>query len=314
MAIARCAFFALVPLTGALLLAGACSPTYTAPQVYADAGAPDAASDAADAGVLGNRYLRVYQRHMPWDRIAVNIAGAFPTGNNPVTIEFVMRTRASSPTSPFGCPASDALCAVAGYLTSGLGGGRVVGLVRVGSDGFVGATQVGAQLDAGSHTVTDGAWHHVALVARPTASDSGTTMAIFSTFVDGTLEVTRTLEATGTATGELAIGAAVPGAIEYQSAPVDVTEVRVWNIALSSAQINFYKNRKRFGNEAGLLVYFDMTGANGAALANGPQVLVPNKASTGSALNGLTVGVSMSATEFESPTFEVGGPVLLPAE
>lgn len=67
-------------------------------------------------------------------------------------------------------------------------------------------------------------------------------------------------------------------------------EVRIWNYAVSSANISSRFNAELSGNESGLVAYYNMNTISG----NGTGITVVNNAAIGSPLDGTTVGTTSS--------------------
>ena len=95
---------------------------------------------------------------------------------------------------------------------------------------------------SGSGSLADGQWHHIAFVADTNGG---------SLYVDGTLNGSNVWSGspgTGNADGELDLGSTTFNG--------DMDEVTLWNVALTQAQIQAYKNQSLAGNEAGLVAYY----------------------------------------------------------
>ncbi|WP_432671334.1 LamG-like jellyroll fold domain-containing protein [Flavobacterium sp. SM2513] len=95
-------------------------------------------------------------------------------------------------------------------------------------------------------TVTDGAWHHVAVTYN------GSNAVIY---IDGTLD--KTITGTGilnTSTYQVALGANLQNTGRTYNGNMD--EVRIWNIARTASQIAQSKNCELQGSETGLLAYY----------------------------------------------------------
>ena len=115
--------------------------------------------------------------------------------------------------------------------------------------------------DAGTIEVLDsssvlslGTWHHVA------GTYDGATMAVY---IDGTLDGTlSTTTPVVTNTDPLYIGVDFPGATEYLDGAL--SEVRVWNVARSAADIKAAMDTRLVGTEAGLVVLCHLTDGIGS--------------------------------------------------
>src|SRR5262249_38303833 len=126
-----------------------------------------------------------------------------------------------------------------------------------------------------------GGWHHVA------ATFDGTTrvlyldgVAIHSSGSSGTLAVPDT--------SNFAIGATGVGYNEPFNGSID--DVRIWNVARSAAQINFYMRQRLAGNESGLAAnwHFDEGSGTTAHDATGTS-------GNDATLNGTTAFVASTA-------------------
>lgn len=102
---------------------------------------------------------------------------------------------------------------------------------------------------SGSIPVNDGEWHHVAVVYNPSAPYE------ISLYVDGELDTQNNLSVgvnTSTIT-KLRLGKRVDDNGLFQG---EMDEYRIWNIALSQAEIQERMNTELCGDETGLLVYY----------------------------------------------------------
>ncbi|HZV68439.1 MAG TPA: LamG-like jellyroll fold domain-containing protein, partial [Saprospiraceae bacterium] len=105
-------------------------------------------------------------------------------------------------------------------------------------------------------SVNDGNWHHAAI------SRTGTTVRLY---IDGVLETTGTAAAniSNAATTQLGNG---PCASDNLTGEID--EVRIWNVARSSSDINSFKNASLPANLPGLVANFDFNNPNAIAGGN----------------------------------------------
>ncbi|OMP30096.1 hypothetical protein BKM32_14570 [Mangrovimonas sp. DI 80] len=103
---------------------------------------------------------------------------------------------------------------------------------------------------SGVTPVNDGAWHHVAAVYDPSASPK------VKVYVDGEEDAsgnpTVNTSSYSYAT-KIRLGKRVDGVNFFQG---DLDEVRVWNVALTEAQIKNRMNVELCGDEAGLVIYY----------------------------------------------------------
>ena len=127
--------------------------------------------------------------------------------------------------------------------------------------------------------INDGQWHHLAGV-RDVAADQ------LRFYVDGQLEAQQTDPTTAAitaATTENWIGQRFP-CVSQDFFTGSIDELRVWNTARTTTEIQVKLNGQLIGSETGLVAYFDMN-RNG----QGAGLTVANRATaTGSSLNGST--------------------------
>lgn len=109
----------------------------------------------------------------------------------------------------------------------------------------------------GSTDVKDGRWHHIA------ATYDGTAYRIY---VDGKLDLENVLSGRQIkkATKDIGIGNAWDGSV-FNNFIGCIDEVRIWNIARTTAEINEYAHKSLLGNEAGLVSYYNLDKAEGNA-------------------------------------------------
>lgn len=154
--------------------------------------------------------------------------------------------------------------------------------------GLANVTQIGNSF-TGTTNIADGKWHHLAVVLP------GGTQP-YELYVDGKKEGGKAMTTNTTLKG-LVIGSTVEG--ENKPTVGKIDEVRIWNAARTVGQINASMNTQLIGNEAGLVLYYDMN-----ATGQGAGITVQNKAtSTGSALDGTTVGGTTSPAFAASAAF-----------
>ena len=226
------------------------------------------------------------------DALMLNVSSGFPIDNQAMTTELWVRARL-----PVVCVS--VYCDIVSF-GAGTYGQRTI-LIR--STHRLEATSNGASI-VSTHTLDDGAWHHLALVIDPAPADGGTQLATWSFYLDAALDVTGVLATrTRDATDRLVVGAGY--GIENGVAG-DYAEVRVWNRALSQSEIAMYWQRQRGPSTPGLLVYYRMRSRIGAPLGRGSDVRVANLAPSGATYDGVTVGGDF--IEPLLPSFEVGGP------
>ncbi|MBK8491380.1 MAG: choice-of-anchor D domain-containing protein, partial [Saprospirales bacterium] len=104
--------------------------------------------------------------------------------------------------------------------------------------------------------INDNVWHHVAI------SYDGTTMNFY---VDGALDYSVNTSNLNTTDQNLRLGRiSAPDNGEYFNGDMD--EVRIWDVALTQAQIQANMNNQLLGTESGLVAYFPMD--EGTACSN----------------------------------------------
>ena len=109
--------------------------------------------------------------------------------------------------------------------------------------------EVGGSGLSGTIAVNDGAWHHVAAVYNPSATNK------YSLYVDGVLDVAGNITTTINTgvTNNMLIGKRVDGINPFDGV---IDEVRVWNTAKTVAQLIASKNIEFCGGQTGLLAYY----------------------------------------------------------
>ncbi|WP_053977173.1 LamG-like jellyroll fold domain-containing protein [Mangrovimonas xylaniphaga] len=100
---------------------------------------------------------------------------------------------------------------------------------------------------SGTTPVNDGTWHHVAAVYDPSASPT------VKVFVDGAEDASGNPTVNTSTISKIRLGKRVDGAGLFEG---DMDEVRVWNIALTEAQIKSRMNVELCGDETGLVIYY----------------------------------------------------------
>jgi surface protein len=102
--------------------------------------------------------------------------------------------------------------------------------------------------------VADGQWHHVAVVYDDAAANK------VSLYIDGNMSKSGNLAtAMNTPDSKVLVGTSTRGT--YFSGDMD--EIRVWNRALSTCEIETYRNCGRSGNPAGLVLYYNFNQGGG---------------------------------------------------
>jgi hypothetical protein len=129
----------------------------------------------------------------------------------------------------------------------------------------------------GTTNVTDGNWHYLM------GTYDGANLKLY---VDGVLESNVAVAATPlTGNNPLYIGS-LNGSFKFNGS---LDELNIWNRALSATEITSLIGQRLVGNETGLVAYYNF----GGNAKNGQGITIVNSCTTtGSALNGTTVGTS----------------------
>lgn len=167
-----------------------------------------------------------------------------PTGN--FTVELWMRkSTGPSPDTMFQSYSQNS------FLISGIRfelntGSKLFGLIGRGIAGGEGVNWVQV---VGATSVTDGNWHHVALV------NDGSTLSVY---LDGVLDGSTawTFGPGYQSTNYCIIGAESDTGPINQFYDGDLDDVRFWSTARTLTQLNTYKNQQLYGNEANLIGYW----------------------------------------------------------
>jgi hypothetical protein len=143
---------------------------------------------------------------------------------------------------------------------------------------------------ATNSTFDDDQWHHVAFVK------DGATLRIY---VDGQEDATTNDTVTGQVTGNGVVYFGSRGTGEYTKGSFD--ELRFWNEARTSTQINDNLNNTLTGSETGLVGYYPFTKL--ASAPNFPGGGILDQSPTGN--NGFAVGIPT----YSAPDWTYGAPV-----
>jgi hypothetical protein len=153
------------------------------------------------------------------------------------------------------------------------GGGNKNFLVRLDSSGnvdvFTGTGSTTGVSVAGTVSISDGSWHHVAI------SWSGTTDDKIRLYIDGTLDVTSAAATPGVATSTLVVGGR--SGLSGVANTIEMDDVRIWSTKRTASEIDTNKSVELVGTESGLLDYWklnnDLTnsvsGGGAGSLVNG---------------------------------------------
>lgn len=152
---------------------------------------------------------------------------------------------------------------------------------------------------SGNIAVNDGAWHHVAAVYNPTATNK------VSLYVDGILDTAGNLTTTvntGLAT-TVRIGSRIDTVNFFQG---DIDEVRIWDKALTQAEIQANKNIEFCSPPNNLKAYFKIN--EGTVGAN--NTLITSIPSTVGSYTGTLIGFALTGTtsNFIAGTTNLGSP------
>jgi gliding motility-associated-like protein len=158
------------------------------------------------------------------------------------------------------------------------------------------SNNVGWQSLISNKNIDDGVWHHIAIV-----KDGNTSRM----YIDGDLEATRILTHTMTV-NRFVIGAAFGGISNSQFFNGSLDELRIWNAALTIAEIRSRMNRELIGNETNLTALYNFN--EGVAGANNTSITTINNATT-NAHNGTITNIDMNGT---GSNFVLGTNIVLP--
>ncbi|MCW1147585.1 LamG-like jellyroll fold domain-containing protein [Flavobacterium lacisediminis] len=163
----------------------------------------------------------------------------------------------------------------AGYIVAGWGASN--------NPQFIVSTDGGTSGVSCGPSVVDNTWHHLAFVWKKND--------IFATYLDGILQDSRTAANVNLPifSGDLVRIGSFNGASEFIRGNID--DVRIWNVAKSSTQINASKNCELQGNETGLLAYYKFNQGTGAANNVGVTTLTD---ATSNGFNGSLINFSLT--------------------
>lgn len=205
------------------------------------------------------------------DYVQVSTAIGLPLGNAPRTLEAWVKTTntaASTVVFNYGTPTNNQRC---GMIVEG-GTGRLY---------FVG--EFNDLQGTATSTVTDGNWHHIAVVY------TGGTSGVLSLYVDGVFNTSavKNLNTTGST---LRIGQrAFPQTGEFFNGNID--EVRIWNVARTQCELKTYMNCEIPTNATGLVANYHFNHGFDAALNPTVTTLVD---ASGSSNNGTLNNFALS--------------------
>lgn len=157
-----------------------------------------------------------------------------PQGNSPWTVEVWVKTSQTS---------------IGNIVSWGnrSTNNRVGVAVRSNGAAFIG--QFNDLTPGNTALINNGSWHHVAVVCRGTTSNN------IQIYVDGSLK-SQGLGALNVSGQALRLGRiSNPDNDEYYGCTMD--EVRIWNYARTSTEINAQKDQELLGCESGLIAYYN---------------------------------------------------------
>ena len=177
--------------------------------------------------------------------------------------------------------------------------------------------EVGGAGLSGTTAVNDGNWHHVAVVYNPSAAYK------YKLYIDGSLEITDNIsQSMNTTSTGVRIGRRVDDVKFFEGA---IDEVRIWDIALSNADIAAYADSSFCNWPTGLVAYYDFnegmpndtnTGVTTLPeLVSGANGTLNNFALTGTSsnwVNGVT-GLNGGTPTDSSFSWTTCGPVMSPS-
>lgn len=185
----------------------------------------------------------------------ISTSGGNIAGNNPRTVEAWVRTNAN--------------------CVPGASGGKQKVVVDMGSFS-TGARytlnllwansvriEVGGSGLSGTSAINDSVWHHIAAVYDPSSTNKKHRI-----YIDGVQEASGNLStAVNTGAGAVVIGRRIDGVNPFDG---DIDEVRVWDVALTDADIYAHYNKEICGNPTNLKAYytFNQGNANGGNSSN----------------------------------------------
>lgn len=158
--------------------------------------------------------------------------------------------------------------------------------------------EIGGSGVSGTIPVNDGNWHHVAVVYDPVSANT------VSLYVDGILDIAGnfTVGVNTTNTVPMRIGRRVDAARNFEGS---IDEVRVWDVALSQAQLQASMNNEVCTQQSALKAYYNLN--HGTASGNNAGVTTATDFS-GSSNDGTLSGFALTG----STSNWVSGPTLTP--
>jgi hypothetical protein len=145
--------------------------------------------------------------------------------------------------------------------------------------------EVGGSGLSGTTAINDSAWHHIAAVYDPSSANKK-----HRVYINGILEASGNITTSvNTGSGAVVIGRRVDGVNPFEG---DIDEVRIWDVALSDADIYAHFNNEVCGSPTNLKAYytFNQGNANGG---NSSNTTLSDQAGTN---NGTLNNFSLSGT------------------
>ncbi|MDM8564110.1 PA14 domain-containing protein [Candidatus Halobeggiatoa sp. HSG11] len=140
--------------------------------------------------------------------------------------------------------------------------------LRIDSDGSVFFSGWGNSWIDGSTSITDGQWHHIAVVWDYSSGISGTGRL----YLDGEDDTDTVSRALYTANKVDNAGDTIKLGLHINASNADkftgqLDEVRIWDVVRSQAEIQAYMNRTMVSNESGLIAYYNFDEKAGSSIA-----------------------------------------------
>lgn len=188
----------------------------------------------------------------------------------------------------------------AGILSFGSANNYKKWMLRTDSNGRL-RIEIGDGYKVSTNTITDGNWHHVAVVLN---NASGATLANTTLYIDGMAETpfdvynsTKTIDTD--AAGYMTIGKDLND--RYFTGEID--EVRIWTTARSGTEVRSNMHLTLDGTESGLVAYYQFNESSGTAkdwVGNYNGSFNGNAAFTTSGINCGREGTSQTVTGISS--------------
>jgi len=129
---------------------------------------------------------------------------------------------------------------------------------RVNDDGTL-RTEVNGGGVNGTTKVNDNQWHHVACVF------SGNSVSGIKHYVDGKLEINGTVTASSINTAK-GLNVRISRGVNNRYFKGDIDEIRIWNVALTDAEITAVKNQESSSTDSRITLYYTFNDKNNATI------------------------------------------------